>query len=101
MAAASLVENPIHREQASGKGRFARRAVSQITFHSLRYTPTSLMKNAGVSPAIVQEFVGHDSKAVSQSYTHIETDALRIAANALPDLTEVTTSSSIPAAKES
>ena len=44
------------------------------------------MKNAGVSPAIVQEFVGHDSKAISQHYTHIELAALRQAAEALPKL---------------
>jgi len=44
------------------------------------------MKNAGISPAIVQEFVGHDSKAVSQHYTHIELSSLGKAAKALPAL---------------
>jgi site-specific recombinase XerD len=34
----------------------------------------------------VQEFVGHDSKAVSQNYTHIDTETLRRAANVLPNL---------------
>jgi len=46
------------------------------------------MKNAGISPAFVQEFIGHDSATVSRHYTHIETDALRKAANALPDLSK-------------
>jgi len=46
------------------------------------------MKNAGISPAIVREFVGHDSKAVSQHYTHIEFSSLRKAADAPPPLTE-------------
>jgi hypothetical protein len=44
------------------------------------------MKSAGVSPAVVQEFVGHDSKAVSQHYTHIELKALKKAGEALPTL---------------
>jgi site-specific recombinase XerD len=44
------------------------------------------MKSAGVSPAIVLEFVGHDSKAVSQIFTHIDTETLRRAAEGLPDI---------------
>jgi integrase len=88
MANAGLIEKQSHRKRASGAGRSGRRAASEITFHSLRHTATSLMKNAGISPAIVQEFVGHDSKAVSQNYTHIDTESLRIAADALPDVTE-------------
>jgi integrase len=67
-------------------GRTGPREVSELSFHSLRHTLTSLMKSAGVSPAIVQEFVGHDSKAVSQNYTHIDTETLRRAANVLPNL---------------
>ena len=86
MAAAGLVEKRSHQKKEEGKGRAARREVSELSFHSLRHTATSLMKNAGISPAIVQEFVGHDSKVVSQNYTHIETEALRKAADALPDL---------------
>ena len=35
------------------------RETSKISFHSLRHTTTSLRKNAGVSPAIAEEFVGH------------------------------------------
>jgi len=46
------------------------------------------MKNAGVSPAIVQEFVGHNSRAISEQYTHIELASLRIAADSMPDFAE-------------
>jgi hypothetical protein len=42
------------------------------------------MKNAGISPAIVHEFVGHDSKVMNEHYTHIELASLRHAAEALP-----------------
>ena len=44
------------------------------------------MKNAGISPAIVQDIIGHDSPAVSAHYTHIEESAKRKAIGAMPDL---------------
>lgn len=68
-------------------GRNARRAASEISFHSLRHTATSLMKNAGVSPAIVMDIIGHDSAEMSAHYTHIESDAKRKALDAIPDFT--------------
>ncbi|MEX2581195.1 MAG: tyrosine-type recombinase/integrase [Verrucomicrobiales bacterium] len=64
-----------------------KRAPSQLSFHSLRHTATSLMKNAGVSPAIVQDIIGHDSAAMSASYTHIESAAKKKALDSIPDLT--------------
>jgi integrase len=87
MASVGLVSPRSHQRKADGPGRDGRRSQSDLSFHSLRHTATSLMKNAGISPAIVQEFVGHDSKAVSQHYTHIELSSLRKAADALPSLT--------------
>jgi hypothetical protein len=45
------------------------------------------MKNAGISPAIVQDIIGHDSPAVSSEYTHIEESAKRRAIESLPDVT--------------
>jgi integrase len=84
MVSAALVPKRSH--HTKGGGRAARRNVPDISFHALRHTATSLMKNAGISPAIVQEFIGHDSAAVSRVYTHIEMDAMRRAADALPDL---------------
>ena len=67
--ALGLVPKRSHRRKKDGNGRSSERAVSELSFHSLRHTATSLMKNAGISPAIVQEFVVHDSKAVSENYT--------------------------------
>ena len=40
------------------------------------------MKNAGISPAVVGEFIGHESDAVNRIYTA----SMRRAADALPDL---------------
>lgn len=86
MADAGFAPKQSHQKRVDREGRDAKRSYSNLTFHSLRHTATSLMKNAGVSPAIVQEFVGHDSKMISQNYTHIELSALQQAANALPEI---------------
>jgi integrase len=73
-------------KQTTHKGRDKKRANNSLTFHSLRHSATSILKNAGVSSAVVQEFIGHDSTAVSQNYTHIEIDAMRRATDLMPDL---------------
>lgn len=85
LADAGLVQPRDH--NSTGKGRDGRRAFNELSFHALRHTATSLMKNAGVSPAIVQDIIGHDSPAVSASYTRIEESAKRHAIEKLPDVT--------------
>lgn len=72
----------------NGEGRGARRATGNLTFHSLRHTSTSALKNAGVSDVVAREIIGHDSEAISRHYTKIETKTLRIAVNQLPDITK-------------
>ena len=84
LVAAGIAPKRSHRP--TGKGRSGKRTMNELSFHALRHTATSLMKNAGVSPAIVQEFIGHDSPAINAHYTHIETSALRKAAESLPDV---------------
>jgi integrase len=84
MVSAGLALKRSHKGQE--KGREARRKVNSISFHALRHTATSWMKNAGISSSIVEEFIGHDSAAVSRVYTHIETESMRRAADALPDI---------------
>lgn len=71
---------------AKKTGRSNKRNFNEIGFHALRHTATSLMKNAGISPAIVQDIIGHDSAAISQHYTHIESSAKRKALNTMPDV---------------
>jgi integrase len=66
-----------------GIGRNAKRAKSNLSFHSLRHTAVSLLKDAGVPQAVVQELIGHDSEAMSQLYTHVGVEALRKAAASL------------------
>jgi integrase len=90
MADAGLVEPRKHK--SNGKGRNGRRAFNELSFHALRHTATSLMKNAGISPAIVQDLIGHDSPEISAHYTHIEESAKRRAIESLPDVTADTPS---------
>ena len=85
MADTGLVEPRKHK--SNGKGRNSRRAFNELSFHALRHTATSLMKNAGVSPAVVQDIIGHDSPAVSAHYTRIEESTKRRAVDLLPDVT--------------
>lgn len=86
MADAGMVSVKKHRASENGDGRSGRREISEISFHALRHTATSFMKNAGVSPAIVQDIIGHDTEAVSAHYTHIDESAKRSALEKLPDI---------------
>ena len=86
LVAAGLAPERSHQKKADGSGRAAKRQVSEISFHSLRHTATSLLKNAGVSQAVAMEFIGHESEAMSQHYTHIESRTLREAAEKLPNI---------------
>jgi integrase len=88
LASVGLVEARSHEAKKDGQGRAARRGKSELSFHSLRHTATSLMKNAGVSPAIVQDIIGHDSAEISAHYTHVEHSAKALALAALPNLLE-------------
>ena len=67
----------------------AKRVASEISFHALRHTATSLMKNAGISSAVVQDIIGHDSAEMSRHYTHIESAAKSKALESLPNLTNL------------
>jgi integrase len=72
--------------QGRGIGRAAKRAPSQLSFHSLRHTAVSLLKDAGIPQAVVQELVGHDSEQMSALYTHVGREALERAASSLPEI---------------
>jgi integrase len=67
-----------------GIGRNAKRRASKLSFHSLRHTAVSLLKDAGIPQATVQELIGHDSEEMSALYTHVGREALEKAAAALP-----------------
>lgn len=70
----------------SGMGFGGRRASSELSFHSLRHTAVTLLKDAGIPQAVVQELIGHDSQQMSALYTHVGHEALERATAALPDI---------------
>jgi integrase len=72
--------------QNTGKGHLGRKTVNRLSFHSLRHTAVSLLKDAGIPQATVQELIGHSSEAMSQHYTHVGLESLRRAADSFPRL---------------
>jgi integrase len=85
LAAGGLVQSrKDHRKKKQGRG--ARRSLSEISFHSLRHTATSLLKNAGVNDVVARDIIGHESEAVSRNYTHIDSETKRAALDKMPDV---------------
>ena len=52
--------------------------------HKLRHTAATLMLQNGVDVKAVQEVLGHEHLNTTEIYTHIDNDALRVAARANP-----------------
>ena len=77
-----------HATEATRKGRDAARAGNALSFHCLRHTAVSLLKQAGIAPSVVMELVGHDSEQMSAHYTHTGLEALGAAIHAMPALAE-------------
>lgn len=85
LAQAGLREKKTHRKtkEAGGHGRGS--SSGGLSFHCLRHTAVTMMKEAGIPAAVVMELVGHDSAAMSEHYTHVGTEAMRKAADSMPD----------------
>ena len=60
------------------------RSTSELSFHSLRHTATTMLKAAGVSDSIARAIVGHESAAVSRAYTHLDLKTMREAMEKMP-----------------
>ena len=71
---------------SKGVGRSGRRRGQELSFHSLRHTAVSLLKDAGVPDAVVMALVGHNSAAMSRHYTHVGREALAKAAQSMPEI---------------
>jgi hypothetical protein len=68
------------RSHAKKPGRESSKRVGLgLSFHCLRHTATSLMKEAGIPEATVRDIIGHESKEVSANYTHVDEGAKRSA----------------------
>jgi integrase len=72
--------------ESTGKGRDVSREQSSLSFHSLRRTATTLLREAGVPQQVVQAIIGHDSSEIHQLYVAIGKDAMRSATARMPEL---------------
>jgi len=57
---------------------------TQYSSHKLRHTAATLMLQSGVDVKAVQEVLGHEHLNTTEIYTHIDNEALRVAARANP-----------------
>lgn len=57
---------------------------TQYSTHKLRHTAATLMLQNGVDVRAVQEVLGHEHLNTTEIYTHIDNEALRVAARANP-----------------
>jgi len=55
-----------------------------LSFHSLRHTAVTQLKEAGIPAAVVMELIGHDSAQMSEHYTHVGQGATGKQAEPLP-----------------
>jgi integrase len=85
LAQAGLRKKQPHRKN-NDKEQARRRRNGELSFHSLRHTAVTLLKEAGIPQAVVMELVGHDNEEMSQHYTRVGRTALEGAARAFPDL---------------
>ena len=69
LVACGLREPQSHKSRGIGRG--GKRAGLDLSFHSLRHTAVSLLKDAGVPDSVVMALVGHESSAMSHRYTHV------------------------------
>jgi integrase len=86
--AAGLARPRPPKNKGVGKGRDAPRMHSELSFHSLRHTATSLLKATGASEAVARDIIGHDSAEISRHYTHVDEPSKRAALARLPDVTK-------------
>jgi integrase len=73
--------------KANGRKQAAGERYRALSFHCLRHTAVTMMKEAGIPAAVVMELIGHDSEQMSNVYTHVGAEAMQEAADSLPDLT--------------
>jgi integrase len=85
LVSAGMAEARSH--EATGKGRNSARPVAELSFHSLRHSFVSILKSTGANEAVAMALAGHETKSVSQNYTHLSTDVLRAAVSQMTDVT--------------
>ena len=82
LARAGLVEPRSH-NTSLGKGRGARRSAGSLSFHYLRHTTNTMLKEAGVPESVAMAILGHESRQISRIYTHMPEKSLKEAVEKL------------------
>ena len=85
LAQAGLRPKQAHRATHS-QGRGIGSGRSSLSFHSLRHSAVTFLKEAGIPAATVMELVGHDSIEMSDHYTHVGRESMVRAAESFPTL---------------
>ena len=83
LALAGLRKKQPHRK-TTGEGRGGRHKTEALSFHCLRHTAVTVLKEAGIPAAVVQALIGHESAQISELYTTVGEEALAKAAAAFP-----------------
>jgi integrase len=84
LVGAGLAKKYEHRPQ--GQGSTCKRAVGELTFHSIEHTTVTTLKAAGVPEMVTREVAGHDSRQVSSVYTHASQEHMANALRLLPEV---------------
>lgn len=82
---AGLAEPRRNRETGTGN-RGVKHKCDELSFHSLRHTFVSWLKDMGATDSIARDLAGHESADVNRLYTHIAPAARQDAVNRLPDI---------------
>jgi len=80
-----LADAGLRSKVAHRKGAGVRRT-HELSFHSLRGTATTLLHEAGIPASVAQALIGHDSAEIHQDYVKVGRDALRHAADSMPEI---------------
>ena len=80
-----LRQKKAHRK-IHGKGRGVGSSSGGLAFHCLRHTAVTMLKEAGIPSATVMELTGHSSKEMSEHYTQVGKESLKLAAESFPSL---------------
>jgi len=86
LATAGIIDPRAEDHKAHKKGRAGRRERNPVSFHSLRHSFVSLLKNAGAPQLVAEALAGHSSAAISKVYSHAGDENTRRAVGALPDV---------------
>lgn len=86
LALAGLRQKPDTNKSKAPRGRGIGSSQGGLSFHCLRHTAVTILKEAGIPQAVVMELVGHQSEQMSAHYTHVGTEALKKATSVFPEL---------------